>query len=352
MYLQGKVVFEDGTPAPPNVVIERVCDGRPIPEDYTDTKGRFSFQIGQNSAMIPDASYSGAGSRTGGFGSTGGAGGMFGSAGRMDPMGGVSERELMGCELRANLAGYRSSSIELTGRRMFDNPDVGTIVLHSIAGAEGSTISFSSLNAPKKARKAYNNGRKEVKKKKPNWAKAEKELVKALEIYPEYASAWFILGQVHEAQKRPAEARDAYGKALAADEKYVNPYLRIALMDAQEQKWGDVRTTTNRILKLNPYHFPDAYFYNSIANLNLNNLSAAEKSAREAINLNAHRKFPQVEQILGIALAQQNNYEEAAVHLKKYLELVPNAQNADMIKTQISEIEAFLAQSQEAQPQQ
>ena len=349
MYLQGKVVFEDGTPAPPNVVIERVCDGRPIPEDYTDTKGRFSFQIGQNSAMISDASYSGAGSRAGGFGGTGGT---FGSAGMRDPMGGISARELMGCELRANLAGYRSSSVELTGRRMFDNPDVGTIVLQKIAGAEGSTISFASLNAPKKAQKAYNNAIKETKKKKPNLAKAEQELVKALDLYPEYASAWFILGQVYESQKKPAEARDAYGKALAADDKYVNPYLRIALMDAQEQKWGEVRTTTNRVLKLNPYHFPDAYFYNSIANLNLNNLSAAEKSAREAIKLNVDRRFPQVEQILGVALAQQNNYEEAAVHLKKYLELVPNAQNADMIKTQISEIEAFLAQNQVAQPQQ
>jgi tetratricopeptide (TPR) repeat protein len=341
IFLQGKVMMEDGTPAPPTVVIERVCSGRVIPEGYTDSKGRFSFQVGQNTNMMADASYSsndqfGMERNQGAFGGQSQLGGM---SGRM-----ISERDLMGCELRASLPGYRSTSVELTGRRMFDNPDVGTLVLRKLANVEGFTISMTTLNAPNNAKKAFERGSKEAAKKK--WDKAQQELEKAVNIYPEYAVAWHALGQVYEATEKPEEARKAYEKALAADGKFINPYLQLALLDAQKQDWRSVADTTDRVIKMNPYDFPDAYFFNSVANLNLNNLTVAEKSAREAIKLNAHRRYPQVEHVLGVALAQQNNLQEATVHLKKYLELAPQAQNAEMVRNQLAQIEGFLGQSQ------
>lgn len=351
IFLQGKVVFDDGTPAPPSVVIERVCNGRPIPEAYTDSKGRFSFQVGHNTAFIPDASVGNYPSGMPGGGDRGdpygGSSGRFpGSAG---PAGGISERDLMGCELRASLPGYRSTSVELTGRRAFDNPDVGQLVLHKLANVEGFTISMTTLQAPKNAKKSYERGMKEASKQK--FDKARTELEKATTEYPEYAEAWFALGQVLEAQKQPDQAREAYGKALAADGKFVSPYVKLARMDAMEQKWDKVAETTAKVMKLNPYDFPDAYFYNAVANLNLNKLEDAEKSAREAIKLNAHQRFPQVEHVLGLSLAYQNDFPEARVHLQRYLELLPNAANASTVQQQISQIESFLAKQQAAAPQ-
>ena len=56
IFLSGKVMLDDGTPPPEPVTIERVCNGNPRPEGYTDTKGRFSFELGRNSAMMADAS--------------------------------------------------------------------------------------------------------------------------------------------------------------------------------------------------------------------------------------------------------------------------------------------------------
>ena len=66
---------------------------------------------------------------------------------------------MAGCELRASLAGFRSDVVNLSGRRMFDNPDVGTIILHRQANVEGTTISRTTLEAPKDARKAYDKAR-------------------------------------------------------------------------------------------------------------------------------------------------------------------------------------------------
>jgi hypothetical protein len=57
IFISGKVMLEDGTPPPETVVIERVCGGIARPEDYTDSKGRFSFEVGRNQGMFNDASY-------------------------------------------------------------------------------------------------------------------------------------------------------------------------------------------------------------------------------------------------------------------------------------------------------
>ena len=56
IFLNGKVLVEDGTPPPESVLIERVCNGVARPQGYTDSKGRFSFQLGQDNMMFADAS--------------------------------------------------------------------------------------------------------------------------------------------------------------------------------------------------------------------------------------------------------------------------------------------------------
>ena len=62
----------------------------------------------------------------------------------------------MNCELRANVAGFTSDTIKLFNRRTADTPDVGMIVLHRVAGIEGSSIRVTSMMAPKDATRAWN----------------------------------------------------------------------------------------------------------------------------------------------------------------------------------------------------
>ncbi|MGH9675261.1 MAG: tetratricopeptide repeat protein, partial [Bryobacteraceae bacterium] len=205
IFLSGKVVMDDGTAPPETVVIERVCNGMPRPEAYTDSKGRFSFQLGQNQHMIPDASVSSQADM--GFPDSSGrrTGGMPGM-GNSRP---IRERDLIGCELRAALPGHRSESVNLSGRRVMDNPDVGTIILRRLGNVEGLTISATSLNAPKDARKAFEKGKEQSAKKKLD--EAQKELEKAVSLYPKYAVAWYELGLVHERKSKVEDARSAYG---------------------------------------------------------------------------------------------------------------------------------------------
>jgi tetratricopeptide (TPR) repeat protein len=247
----------------------------------------------------------------------------------------------MNCELRASLPGFRSDVVSLASRRSMDNPDVGTIILHRMGNVEGLTISATSLNAPKDAKKAFDKGHEALGKNKLD--DARKNLEKAVEIYPKYATAWYDLGVVADRQKNTEGARKAFGESLAADSKYMNPYDGLAQIAAREQKWQDVADITERMVRLNPVDFPHAYFLNAVANLNLNRLDPAEKSAKELAQMDTHHQFPRVEHVLGVILLNKQDYNEAAVHLRKYVEISEPGAEVDAAKKQLENLEKALA---------
>ncbi|MBI4908494.1 MAG: tetratricopeptide repeat protein [Acidobacteria bacterium] len=354
IFLSGKVVLDDGTPPPETVVIERICNGNPRPEAYTDSRGRFQFQLGQNTAMMADASVG----NMGDFGSMGGnsrsqsgLGGMGGGFGGR----GISERDLMGCEIRASLAGYRSESVSLANRRSMDNPDIGTIILRRMANVEGLTFSATSALAPKDAKKAFEKGRDLARKKK--FPDAQKELLKAVELYPKFANAWTDLGLVYEAQKNSEEARKAFEHAITADPKLVQPYVKLSMMYGTEKKWKECAETSGKAVKLNPFDYPEAYFYSAVANLNLQNLDDAEKSAREGIKADPRKRLPKMRHVLGIVLAQKNEVPAAMESMKEYMAMLPQGSpDISLVKGQLAQLEKFAQANQpkpaEAQQQQ
>lgn len=340
IFLSGRVMLDDGTPPPEPVTIERVCNGSPRPEGYTDSKGRFSFELGRNTAAMADASTSGGFEGLGQPNSpTFGGGGFGGMSGGQN-----IERMLMGCELRASFPGFRSDNINLAGRRMLDNPDVGTIVLHRLANVEGFTFSATSGLAPKDARKAYEKSKDLLRKKKLPEAKVQLE--KATSIYPKYAAAWYDLGRVLEANKELAEAKKAYEASIEADRKYVNPYLNLSGLYARESNWEKTAELSAQAVRLNPFEFPQMHFFNAVANLNLNKLDDAEKSAREARRLDPKSRFPKIDHVLGIILAEKRDIPGAAESLRAYLKASPDAPDAENIKKQLEQLEKAVAAGQ------
>jgi tetratricopeptide (TPR) repeat protein len=326
MLINGKVLLDDGTSPGTDARIERVCNGRARPEGFTDSKGRFQFTLGQEQDMLPDASETGG--RTAGLG---------------NPNGGVRESQLINCDLRAVLPGFRSDTISLATRRYMDNPDVGTIVLHRLANVEGLTTSATSALAPKDARKAFEKGLEAEKKNKTD--EAQKDFEKAVEVYPKYASAWFELGKVYEAGNHPDQARKAFNQSLAADSKYINPYEHLYVMALNDQKWQEAANLTDRVIHLNPYDFPMAFYYNAIANLQLSKLDVAERNIREALKLDTQKQNPRANYILGIILAQKQELPAAAECLRAYLKDRPDSKEADGVRKQLDEIDKAIQAS-------
>ena len=148
--------------------------------------------------------------------------------------------DLSGCELRASLPGYRSESIQLRHSSVFDNPNVGVIILHPLAKGQGISVSATSLAAPKQAKKAYEKALKELRKKDAIlWfaaVKAIEQLEKAVAEYPEYAKAWSLLGRTRLSINDKEGAREAFDKATKADPKYLGPYEALLRMELAEKR--------------------------------------------------------------------------------------------------------------------
>lgn len=346
IFLSGKVMLADGTAPTESVTIEKICSGNPRPVAYTSSKGRFSFQLGNTAGVMADASTSSLGNSPYGNSGDGGFGSQRQTGG--SPFGNT-ERDLMNCELRASLPGFRSDTVSLAGHRLFDNPDVGTIILRRMGNVEGTTISATSLQAPKDARKAFDKGRELLKKEKNE--EAEKEFRKAVDAYPKYAVAWHELGRLQAGRNDSDGARKSYEQAIAADSKYVNPYLEMALMSAHAGDWKETADITSRVIRLNAVDFPVAYYYNAVANYNLKALDAAEKSAREAQKLDTQHRNPKADQLLGMILIEKKDFSGAAEQMRSYLKFAPGAKDADQVRSQLSELEkAAVARTETPQP--
>ena len=346
IFVSGRVMVEDGSPLPSPATIETVCNGSPHAEGYTDGKGYFSVELGARNGVMQDASEYNTRNSMNAMDMGGGGGTSSGSLGNNMS----SERKYMGCDLQAKLGGFRSQTVQLSGRRPMDDPNIGTILLHRNGPAEeGKTVSLVSLAAPKDAKKAYEKGLDALKKKK--YEDAQKNFEKAVEGYPKYASVWYELGMLQAGQGKPDMARSYFDKALECDPKFVQPYLQISILELQASRWRNLVEVTDKLVKLDPFDYPQAFFFNSVGNYNLQNFEAAEKSALAAERLDTRHSIPKVSHILGMLLAMKKDYAGAADHFKTYLKFAPEATDAAKVRSQLAEVEKITAASAAASKQ-
>jgi len=340
IYVSGRVVMDDGSELPQNITIERICGASPRAEGHTDSKGYFNVQLGApNIDAFQDVSDGDSG--FGGFRGINQTGaGQYG--------GGPNPLALANCELRARVAGYMSQAIQLYGRQPMDNPDIGTILLHRIAPSEGSTVSATTLAAPKNARKALQKGLDLQKKKKFDQAAASFQ--QAVEIDPKFAEAWFDLGRAQAAQGQTESARRSFDQSIAADPKFVPPYIEISMIEFQGQRWQELADMTEKAVKLDSFTYPQAFFMNAVANYNLHHEDVAEQSARRAQKLDTQHRMPQVSHLLGVILADRRDYTGAAAQMREYLKFAPDASDAPAVRSQLETLERQSAVTAQQQP--
>lgn len=336
--LAGRVVMDDGNPPTERVSIERVCNGRARREAYTDSKGYFSFTIDnrQPQTMMQDASV-GADSLDPMMRPSGMAG-ISPSSLTGDLMG---SRGLTGCELRASLPGTTSETIQLTGHRAFDDPNVGTIVLRRLVRVGGSTVSLTSLQAPDKARKAFEHGKKSLQK--GNDADAKADFAKAVEIYPAYAEAWAELSELSMKAKDLDGARDASEHALAADARYVRPYFTLIVLAAGREEWQKAAEMSEKLVALDSYNYPAGYYYNALANYKLHNLEKADAAVHAARKLDPNNRLPKISLLMATIMMDRSDYAGAVQEFRSFLDHSPQGADAQYARDGLTLAQGKLA---------
>ena len=245
--------------------------------------------------------------------------------------------QFAGCTVSAILPGFNSSQITIANRDLTTSPNLGTIKLTREDAAAGSGLSSTTASAPKDALKSFEKARNEWLNNKPD--RAQRELQKALEIYPSFAEAWYQLGKIQVAAHLP-EAFHSFTRAAESDPKFVLPYEQMAPLSAQGEKWQELVEVTSRALELNPSGNLDVWHYHALGNYHLKKLDVAEKSALKSLSMDPLHLQPDTEQLLAVILSEKKDTAGALEHLHNCLTYYTPGPNLDLVKQQIARLEA------------
>ncbi|MDA0206226.1 MAG: hypothetical protein O2795_12865 [Acidobacteria bacterium] len=209
---------------------------------------------------------------------------------------------LFGCSLIADASGFESSAIPLGRIRLMDAKPVGVIILTPSGAAVGDVVSYTSLSAPKAARRAYEKALAETRKPKPRLSQARQQLAKALELHAEYAESWDLLGRVDGSLGDWSAARRDFERSIEADSRFIPPYPQLVRILAGEKEYQLAAALGKKALELNPPR-DDVRFYVAASQLQLGHYEEAARLAQELIERGGNAEFPQVRDVLRAAKA-------------------------------------------------
>ncbi|HTW49531.1 MAG TPA: tetratricopeptide repeat protein [Acidobacteriaceae bacterium] len=241
-----------------------------------------------------------------------------------------------GCSLSAPLAGYHSTSVTITQKNLRDNPYMQNIVLTPDEHAPGTAFSTVGESDSPEARKAFDEAHDDWLHR--NYAGAQQDLQQAVQLSPQFAEAWFMLGRLQLGSDQAA-AEVSFKKAHAADPKYVPPCIMLAGLAMAKRNWPEASEWATTALTLDPGGTARLWYYDAQADYHLGKNEAARTSAQNALAMDPEHDVPNAEELLALTLADKGDYAEAAAHLKHSLNYITAGPSVDLIKRQLAYME-------------
>lgn len=241
-----------------------------------------------------------------------------------------------GCALRALLAGYHSTSVTITEKSLRDNPNLGNIELTPEEDAAGTEISTVGESASPEAAKDFDKGHQDWLH--ANYDAARKDLESAVQLSPNFAEAWYLLGRL-QLRTDLAAATTSMQKAVAADPKFVAPCIYLAGIAVDKRNWAEASRWTTQALALDPAGTAQLWYYEAQADYRMGKNEAARKAAETAMGMDPEHNWPNAEDVLALTLLSKGDYPDALTHLRSALTYAQAGPSSDLIKRQIAFIE-------------
>jgi Flp pilus assembly protein TadD len=295
LILRGKVMMQDGSPPPKSVGIERICSDEygSAPGPPTDKKGEYLWRM------------------------------------EVDPL------KTRTCRIRANLAGYSSTEIDISAFNSYTDPNLPPLVM-TARGADPNVISVPESEIPGKAQPAWKAAMKAMDAR--NMPETIRQMEIAVKAAPKFPAGWNALGTAYEKREMPAEAKDAYQHAIEQDPKMLPAYLNLARLSIKTMDWETASKASDALIKADKRIFPEIYLHQAVARYELKDLADAQASAEEAIRMDQIHRMPRAEYVLGRILDAKGDTAGARDHIMKYLELAPNAPDVVQIRAQLESL--------------
>jgi Flp pilus assembly protein TadD len=173
---------------------------------------------------------------------------------------------------------------------------------------------------------------------------AEAAYRKAIEFKPDFADAYYNLGNALRDQRKLAEAEAAFRKAVKFKPDYPEAHCNLGAALLDQGKPAEAEAAYRKAIDLRG-NFPDAYTGLGWALRDQRKLAEAEAACRKAIELKPD--LPEAYNNLGTALHDQGKLAEAEAACRKAIDLKPdypdayyNLGNSLSAQTKLSEAEA------------
>ena len=170
-------------------------------------------------------------------------------------------------------------------------------------------------------------------------AEAVQGYERAVSLAPRFAEAWCRLGELQLNSHQLEAARKSLQAAMEADPDYAAPYGLLARLEHDTGDWKGLLATTERMMRIDPGENRLNYMYNAVANYNLHNAEAAERSIREAIRLDTGHEYPECWRLLGEMLRQRGDYAGAAAQYREFLRFAKPGPETDAVRARLADVE-------------
>lgn len=246
------------------------------------------------------------------------------------------EQHYEGCTVRAELAGYRSTTDTITERVLRDKPFLTDLTLTPEENAPGTDI--STVAGPSNAA-----AQKYVQKAHDEWMHnksqdAESDLEQAVQTDPKFAEAWYLLGRLQVASDLKT-AMASLQQAQTLDPRFVEPCVWLAMIAIQKRDWQEASIWAARALALDPAGTARIWYENAVADYRMGKNEAARAAAEHALAMDPEHNVQNAEDVLALTLIDKGDYNGALTHLRNSLTYIPTGPEAELIRRQIAFVE-------------
>ena len=206
----------------------------------------------------------------------------------------------------------------------------GVVLRNDVINAKWSAIPKKTLDHFKRGIELGQENKRE---------EAEIELRKAIESSPNFAPAHTELCALALTQGKLDSAIDACKTAIKHDDADFDAHLNLGIAYLNLKKYPEAEPELVISAYLNRTSVRPHY-YLGVLFVVKGDLDIAQKAFEKALELNGGKSLPAIHKYLGRIYMKKDMEKEALRELEMYLKLVPNAQDAEKIKKDISDIKA------------
>jgi tetratricopeptide (TPR) repeat protein len=196
-------------------------------------------------------------------------------------------------------------------------------------------VSALDLNVPSEAKKEFQKGADAMAANDNDTAM--KHLLRAIDLYPQYAMAWNHLGVVYMQTNQPDKGKAAFIKAVELNPHYPSALINLAKVRWSERKTPEVEDLMRNAVAADPQNLEALAILCNALVVN-GKTDEAVTDANKLHSMPQHQQFALVHFLVARALLHQQRTGEAAAQLQFFLQEAPSSPAAPQARQALAQL--------------